>query len=114
MTRQRDVKNCRLSTAEGVELAVAMRLTTVMDTCEAIETAKRCAGGFGLELQVDDQRAMAEQLKLPYVAVLLMLGESVVGNVMVDDLHSYHEWKHRGLLERLLAEREAAAEGEEG
>jgi hypothetical protein len=89
----------------------ATRIEAFIDMFEAVGTAKRTEGGMGLELQVDQQRMLAGETGLPYLAVALMYGDHFV---TVEEISNYQRWKGRGLFERLLAEREAAAATEEG
>jgi|SRR5579862_3052223 len=72
------------------------RLRSIVETLDALACV-----GHGVEMQSEEERRLAAELKIPYVAVLLA---QRMDSLTVADLHDWAAWGGAAQLERILHE----------
>jgi hypothetical protein len=88
------------ATKQGSSAAVATRLRAFCDLWDALNRIE----DHGIELQHDEMRAVAESLRIPYVAVELLYCCSWL---TPEDLAEWARWPARGTFLQVLAGLEA-------
>lgn len=76
-------------TPEGI------RLHAIADTLWALDTPLPASMSCGLELQTEDERALAERLNVPVLFIGSVLGEHRERNSAVEDIEEYIAWRQR-------------------